>query len=108
MDIRVIAATHCDLPARIASGQFRAALCAPALEGADGIALASLFPEFFQQPQAPTQPLAFNDNLRSLGKAAEAAHARRTLASYDGNMEQAARSLGVSRSTLWRRLRAQP
>lgn len=178
VDIRVIAATHCDLPARIASGQFRAdlfyrlnilrlvvpplreraqdilplfeallarhgttrlgapqlqpllplllrhswpgnireldniaeraALCAPALEGADGIALANLFPEFFQHPQAPTQPPALNDNLRSLGKAAEAAHARRTLASYDGNMEQAARSLGVSRSTLWRRLRAQP
>jgi len=176
VDIRVIAATHCDLPARIANGQFRAdlfyrlnilrlavpplrdrpqdivplfeallarhgatplvtpqlqpllplllrhrwpgnireldniaeraALCAQALVGADGIGLATLFPEFFEHVQAAAQPLPASENLRSLGKAAEAAHARRMLDSCDGNMDQAARCLGVSRSTLWRRLRA--
>jgi len=176
VDIRVIAATHCDLPARIANGQFRAdlfyrlnilrlavpplrdrlqdilplfeallarhgatplatpqlqpllplllrhrwpgnireldniaeraALCAQALVGADDIGLATLFPEFFEHVQAAAQPLPASDNLRSLGKAAEAAHARRMLDSCDGNMDQAARCLCVSRSTLWRRLRA--
>ncbi|MNP50612.1 Bacterial regulatory protein, Fis family [compost metagenome] len=50
-------------------------------------------------PPAPT------DNLRSLGKAAEAAHARQVLDRCDGDMDEAARCLGVSRSTVWRRVR---
>ncbi|MEG0635243.1 MAG: helix-turn-helix domain-containing protein, partial [Pseudomonas sp.] len=83
----------------------RAALCAQALEGADGIGLATLFPEFFENEQANAQPLPVGENLRSLGKAAEAAHARRMLDSCDGNLDKAARCLGISRSTLWRRLR---
>ncbi|MNF10723.1 Bacterial regulatory protein, Fis family [compost metagenome] len=44
-------------------------------------------------------------DLRQLGKAAEAAHARQVLETCAGDMEEAARCLGVSRSTLWRRLK---
>ncbi|MNC83367.1 Bacterial regulatory protein, Fis family [compost metagenome] len=45
------------------------------------------------------------DDLRSLGKAAEAAHARQVLHACQGDQDEAARRLGVSRTTLWRRLR---
>jgi len=175
VDIRVIAATHCDLPARIAHGQFRADLfyrlnilrlvapplrervadilplfnalltrhtcalglpqvspeqlqplmplllrhtwpgnireleniaerAAVSMQTQDGAGLATLFPEFFEKkPSADAPPLT--DNLRCLGKAAETAHARQVLDRYQGDMDETARCLGVSRSTLWRRLR---
>ncbi|MCE7761842.1 propionate catabolism operon regulatory protein PrpR [Pseudomonas putida] len=182
VDIRVIAATHCDLPARIADQRFRqdlyyrlnilrlavpplreriadivplfkallarhcrasglspssdahvqhllplmlrhpwpgnmreleniaerAALCLGALSHDDKVDLATLFPEFFEAGPAATVklPPAASDNLRSLGKAAETAYARQVLDGCDGDMDEAARRLGVSRSTVWRRVRS--
>ncbi|WP_043202974.1 propionate catabolism operon regulatory protein PrpR [Pseudomonas putida] len=182
VDIRVIAATHCDLPARIADQRFRqdlyyrlnilrlavpplreriadivplfnallarhcrasglspssdahvqqllplmlrhpwpgnmreleniaerAALCLSTLGHDDEVDLATLFPEFFAAGAAATAelPPAASDNLRSLGKAAETAHARQVLDGCDGDMDEAARRLGVSRSTVWRRVRS--
>lgn len=82
----------------------RAAIALPVLEGEDSGGLARLFPEFFEQGQTE-QTLAPPDNLRSLGKAAEAAHARQVVETCQGDLDEAARCLGVSRSTLWRRLR---
>ncbi|WP_426808996.1 propionate catabolism operon regulatory protein PrpR [Pseudomonas sp. WOUb67] len=181
VDIRVIAATHCDLPARIADQRFRqdlyyrlnilrlavpplreriadivplfnallarhcrasglppssevhvqrllplmlhhpwpgnmreleniaerAALCLGTLGHDDEVDLATLFPEFFKTGAATAAnlPPAAVDNLRSLGKAAETAHARQVLDCCDGDMDEAARRLGVSRSTVWRRVR---
>ena len=43
--------------------------------------------------------------LRKLGRATEAQHVRRALQACGGNMQRAAASLGISRSTLWRRLK---
>ncbi|PYG98476.1 nitrogen regulation protein NR(I) [Arthrobacter stackebrandtii] len=182
VDIRVIAATHCDLPARIADQRFRqdlyyrlnilrlavpplreriadivpvfnallarhcrarglppssdehvqhilplmlrhpwpgnmreleniaerAALCLSPQGHDDKVDLATLFPEFFEAGAAAAakRPHAATDNLRSLGKAAETAHARQVLACCDGDMDEAARRLGVSRSTVWRRVRS--
>lgn len=177
VDIRVIAATHCDLPARIADQRFRqdlyyrlnilrlavpplrerladivplfnallarhsrasglppvsaehlqalpalllrhawpgnireldniaerAALCLGTL--AEGVELAALFPELYPAGTPPAPLAAPADNLRSLGKAAETAHARQVLEHCAGDMEEAARRLGVSRSTVWRRVR---
>ncbi|MCM2318202.1 MAG: propionate catabolism operon regulatory protein PrpR [Pseudomonas sp.] len=180
VDIRVVAATHCDLRARIADGRFRedlfyrlnilrlvvpplrervediptlvsailerlpgaprpdarafgqlmphllrhrwpgnireleniverAAISALELEyGDQGSSLTTLFPELFEDAQAelpmpPSMPAP--DDLRSLGKAAEAAHARQVLHACQGDQDEAARRLGVSRTTLWRRLR---
>lgn len=181
VDIRVIAATHCDLPSRIADQRFRqdlfyrlntlrlavpplrervedilplfnallarhsracglpqpctahvqpllsmllrhpwpgnireldnvaerAALCLGTLGHDDDVDMGTLFPELFQAGATETAnpPPAPSDNLRSLGKAAEAAHARQVLERCDGDMDEAARRLGVSRSTVWRRVR---
>jgi propionate catabolism operon transcriptional regulator len=180
VDIRVIAATHCDLPARIADQRFRqdlyyrlnilrlavpplrervadilplfnalmthhsrasgkppiraehvqpllpfllrhnwpgnireldniaerAALCLSTLVGS--VDFATLFPELMHSSTIETENPASapTDNLRSLGKAAEAAHARQILDRCDGDMVEAARRLGVSRSTVWRRVRS--
>lgn len=182
VDIRVIAATHCDLPARIADQRFRqdlyyrlnilrlavpplreriadivplfnallarhcranglpsssdehvqqlmplmlrhpwpgnireleniaerATFCLSTQGHDDEVDLATLFPEFFEAGAAAAakRPLAATDNLRSLGKAAETAHARQVLDGCDGDMDEAARRLGVSRSTVWRRVRS--
>lgn len=181
VDIRVIAATHCDLPARIADQRFRqdlyyrlnilrlavpplreriadilplfnallarhcragrlppssdeqiqkllplmlrhpwpgnireleniaerVALCLGTLGHGDEVDLATLFPELFEAgvAAAVNLPPAATENLRSLGKAAETAHARQVLDCCDGDMDEAARRLGVSRSTVWRRVR---
>jgi propionate catabolism operon transcriptional regulator len=43
--------------------------------------------------------------LRKLGRATEAQHVQRALEACGGNMKRAAAALGISRSTLWRRLR---
>ncbi|MNN70907.1 Bacterial regulatory protein, Fis family [compost metagenome] len=68
--------------------------------------LRALFPELFSAAASGApQPAPVHD-LRQLGKAAEAAHARQVLETCAGDMEEAARRLGVSRSTLWRRLKA--
>lgn len=68
--------------------------------------LARLIPELFEQQKVPpnTPQPAVND-LRSLSKAAELDLIQQTLQACQGNMEEAAYRLGISRSTLWRRLR---
>ncbi|WP_181299028.1 sigma-54-dependent Fis family transcriptional regulator [Pseudomonas sp. Q2-TVG4-2] len=71
--------------------------------------LALLIPEFFEGNQSSTVMTSARDNgeptLKALGKAAELQHIRQTVESCQGNLERAARQLGISRSTLWRRLR---
>ncbi|WP_338805523.1 propionate catabolism operon regulatory protein PrpR [Pseudomonas chlororaphis] len=44
--------------------------------------------------------------LRTVGKAAQLHHVQQTLENCQGNMDEAARRLGISRTTLWRRLRS--
>jgi len=83
----------------------RAALCLGTLDDDGGVDLYTLFPELLHADTAEALPPAPTDNLRSLGKAAEAAHARQVLDRCDGDMDEAARCLGVSRSTVWRRVR---
>ncbi|MBF8795549.1 hypothetical protein IRZ70_22310, partial [Pseudomonas monteilii] len=39
-------------------------------------------------------------------KAAQLRHVKETLESCHGNLDEAARRLGISRTTLWRRLRS--
>ncbi|HYQ51746.1 MAG TPA: propionate catabolism operon regulatory protein PrpR [Pseudomonas sp.] len=85
----------------------RAALCLGTLGDDSGVDLYTLFPELLHADTAEDLPPAPTDNLRSLGKAAEAAHARQVLDRCDGDMDEAARCLGVSRSTVWRRVRKQ-
>lgn len=68
--------------------------------------LHTLFPELFpaearQQPAAHTP----TENLHSVGKAAEVSLIRETLDANNGDMNKTAKALGISRSTLWRRLR---
>ncbi|MBO3275539.1 propionate catabolism operon regulatory protein PrpR [Pseudomonas schmalbachii] len=87
----------------------RAAISAQVLEGSDrDDSLRTLFPELFEDEHAgfPVSIEPATDDLRSLGKAAEAAHARQVLGACEGNLDETARRLGVSRTTLWRRLRA--
>ncbi|MCW2270765.1 Propionate catabolism operon regulatory protein [compost metagenome] len=68
--------------------------------------LARLLPELFEQREGPSAPLpAVTEDLRSLGKAAQLTHVRQTLEDCQGNHDEAARRLGISRTTLWRRLR---
>lgn len=87
----------------------RAAISARELEDHDLCCdLATLLPELFEYAQSGlTTPhaSAIADDLRSLGKAAEAAHARQMLGICDGDLDETARRLGVSRTTLWRRLK---
>ncbi len=181
VDIRIVAATHCDLQARVADGRFRedlyyrlnilrlavpplrerpediqllagsilrklslapehilagqavldelmpylqayrwpgnirelenlverAALSAQAM-GASSVALSTLFPELLEDSLCPSSlPSADAPqlDLRSVGKASEIAHARKVLEACNGDMDEAARQLGISRTTLWRRLR---
>lgn len=181
VDIRIVAATHCDLRARVADGRFRedlyyrlnilrlavpplrerpediqllacsilrklslapehilagqavldelmpylqayrwpgnirelenlverAALSAQAM-GASSVALSTLFPELLEDSLCPSSPPSADApqlDLRSVGKASEIAHARKVLEACNGDMDEAARQLGISRTTLWRRLR---
>ncbi|MGH8486608.1 MAG: helix-turn-helix domain-containing protein, partial [Pseudomonas sp.] len=87
----------------------RAAVCAQALHGDDpDFSLSALFPELFEQVPVPlheVQPVTVREDLRYHGKTAERAHVRQVVNACQGNMDEAARRLGVSRTTLWRRLR---
>jgi len=90
----------------------RAALSAQALgDEADdrARALPTLFPELFEHGDGPgdRHPAELaSQNLRNVGKASEVAHVRRVLESCQGDMNAAAQQLGISRTTLWRRLRS--
>ncbi|MCQ4320844.1 sigma 54-interacting transcriptional regulator [Pseudomonas stutzeri] len=78
-------------------------------EAIDEQRLALLIPELFQGNQSGTVTASAAGNgeptLKARGKAAELQHIRQTVENCQGNLEQAARQLGISRSTLWRRLR---
>ncbi|MDR0277819.1 MAG: propionate catabolism operon regulatory protein PrpR [Paucimonas sp.] len=82
----------------------RAALSAPSLGDDPGEQLLRpLFPELFahSEQQAPNAA----EDLRHVGKRSEVAHVRKVLADCGGDTHEAARRLGISRTTLWRRLR---
>jgi propionate catabolism operon transcriptional regulator len=64
--------------------------------------LRAVLPELFQDPAEPDEGV----DLRSARGAEEAAVIRRVLGECDGNMSEAAKRLGVGRSTLYRKLRA--
>ncbi len=90
----------------------RAALSAQSLsdEGSDH-QLRPLFPELFEEisQQPPdTDDSSTAGDLRHVGKASEVAHIQKVLAACAGDMNEAAHRLGISRTTLWRRLRGAP
>ncbi|WP_372966157.1 propionate catabolism operon regulatory protein PrpR [Marinobacter sp.] len=68
--------------------------------------LDALFPELFPSAteQAPSLKTP-KENLHTFGKAAEITLIRETLDAHNGDMNKTAKALGISRSTLWRRLR---
>ena len=82
--------------------------------GIDQHWLRSLVPEFFEKPTrvdgidalSTAESVSAVSDLRSLSKAAEMSHIKQVLDDCEGNLENAARQLGISRSTLWRRLRS--
>ena len=68
--------------------------------------LARLLPELFEQRKDPSaMPPAPTQNLRTLSKTVQLNHVHQTLDDCQGNLDEAARRLGISRTTLWRRLR---
>ncbi|HSD21579.1 MAG TPA: helix-turn-helix domain-containing protein, partial [Anaeromyxobacter sp.] len=69
--------------------------------GIEPDALRAVLPELFQVPDAPD-----DGDLRSARGAQEAAVIQRVLGECGGNMTEAAKRLGVGRSTLYRKLRA--
>jgi len=78
---------------------------AGASEGmSDDQTLRAIVPELFEgeDDQAPGEPAA----LRALSRANESAVAREVLADCGGDHAMAARRLGISRTTLWRKLQA--
>ncbi|MDU9394117.1 propionate catabolism operon regulatory protein PrpR [Pseudomonas sp. zfem002] len=82
----------------------RAALSAPSLGDDPGeLLLRPLFPELFTH--SDQQALDAAEDLRHVGKSSEVAHVRKVLAACAGDVNEAARRLGISRTTLWRRLR---
>jgi len=84
----------------------RACLSAHLVGIGRGAPLETLFPELFQTPERPeTSSESPGKHLQALGKAAEIAHIRQTLEEFGGDMSRTAKHLGISRSTLWRRLR---
>ncbi len=71
-----------------------------------GTPLETLFPELFPATdKSDTSPESPRKSLQALGKAAEIAHIRQTLEEFGGDVTRTAQHLGISRSTLWRRLR---
>ncbi|OGP35712.1 MAG: hypothetical protein A2X88_06530 [Deltaproteobacteria bacterium GWC2_65_14] len=66
--------------------------------------LRSIIPEIFDE--MPPQDEKKNDTslLKSVSKATEAMHIERVVSECGGNYNEAAKKLGISRTTLWRRL----
>ncbi|POA48302.1 propionate catabolism operon regulatory protein PrpR [Pseudomonas sp. MPR-ANC1] len=76
--------------------------------GVDEQYLAHVLPELWEglsPPTAQQKPPRSND-LQAIGKTAQLQHIQATLESCQGNLDEAARRLGISRTTLWRRLRS--
>ncbi|WP_460419192.1 propionate catabolism operon regulatory protein PrpR [Pseudomonas sp. microsymbiont 2] len=88
----------------------RAVLSANVLQGSNAtLALQTLFAELFEASPAPSpEALAPHpaQDLRSLSRAQESARVSEMVALCAGDMDEAARRLGISRTTLWRRLRS--
>ena len=75
--------------------------CAVALADDGLIGLDCLPPELLS---APMEPLSVTQSLETTRDAAEAAHLQATLEQHGGNVTSAARSLGINRATLYRKL----
>ncbi|AZD15938.1 propionate catabolism operon regulatory protein PrpR [Pseudomonas chlororaphis] len=89
----------------------RAMLSARELLGKHGVNepyLARVLPELCESlslsPARKKSPR--ETDLHTIGKAAQLRHVQETLDSCQGNLDEAARRLGISRTTLWRRLRS--
>ncbi|PCM43231.1 propionate catabolism operon regulatory protein PrpR [Marinobacter sp. ANT_B65] len=68
--------------------------------------LEALFPELFSMPTELRSTLSVpKESLQDFGKAAEITLIQETLDAHNGDMTKTAKALGISRSTLWRRLR---
>jgi len=61
-----------------------------------------LFSDSFNQSVSSKKP---KESLKASGKAAEIVHIQKVLDSHNGDLAKTAKALGISRSTLWRRLR---
>ena len=73
----------------------------------DDMSLALVVPELLKRqtsPQAPAQAAPAVKDLKSVAKEKEKQYIREMLQACDGNLAQTANRLGISRSTLWRRL----
>ncbi|MBC2659037.1 propionate catabolism operon regulatory protein PrpR [Pseudomonas sp. MSSRFD41] len=78
-------------------------------EGVDEQYLARLLPELFEgcSLTATIKKRTKNESdLHTIGKTAQLHHIQKIIESCAGNLDEAARSLGISRTTLWRRLKA--
>ncbi|QHG64629.1 propionate catabolism operon regulatory protein PrpR [Pseudomonas putida] len=88
----------------------RAVLSANVLQDTNtDLELHALFDELFEPPSAHSpQAVAphIGQDLRSLSRAQESARVSEMVALCEGDMDEAARRLGISRTTLWRRLRS--
>ncbi len=76
--------------------------------GVDEHYLARVLPELFEgqpQPRSRKEPSRTKD-LHAIGKTAQLRYIQETLDSCQGSLDEAARRLGISRTTLWRRLRS--
>ncbi|MFG0422005.1 sigma 54-interacting transcriptional regulator, partial [Pseudomonas sp. zjy_8] len=70
--------------------------------------LARVLPELCEgPPPSPARKKSSGEtDLHTIGKVAQLRHVKETLESCHGNLDEAARRLGISRTTLWRRLRS--
>ncbi len=89
----------------------RAMLSARELLGEHGVNeayLARVLPELGENlsPSPARKKSPRETDLQTIGKAAQLRHVQETLDSCQGNLDEAARRLGISRTTLWRRLRS--
>lgn len=77
-------------------------------DGLDEHYLARVLPELCStlSSSAPRGQPSRETALQQVGKAAQIRHVQETLESCHGNLNEAARRLGISRTTLWRRLRS--